>query len=202
MNENNKVTTLNLSVNMIADDGVGCLSTALMNENNKVTTLYLSGNDIRDDGVQYLSTALVNENNKLTTLDLSKNNIGSKGARSLSLVLMNKNNKVTTLNINSNNIVPDGLATLLKSMRRSLVIDLQIPKHHWLHREVITALETFSSAFKKYIPRLVCLASVRTLPRIGVQSPRFRELSSDLLIRAVQTLGWYIDLNETIRMLE
>ena len=49
---------------MIGNDGVGALSAALDNENNKVTTLNLSYNNIVDNGVSALSTALMNENNK------------------------------------------------------------------------------------------------------------------------------------------
>ena len=80
--------------------------------------------------------------------------------------------------------------------------DLEIEYQRELHPEVKTILEEFVRAFNKYIPRLVCLASVRTIPRIGVQNPHFRELSSDILIRVAQTLGWLIDYQETLRMLE
>ena len=80
-----------------------------------------------------------------------------------------------------------------------------------MQRHVIAKLniliDEFSAVFNKYIPRLVCLASVRTIPRIGDQSPQFRELSSDILIRVVQTLGWLLegwlmDYQAAIRMLE
>ena len=63
-------------------------------------------------------------------------------------------------------------------------------------------IDEFRAVLNKYIPRLVCLASVRTIPRIGDQNPHFRMLSSNILIRVVQTLGWFLDLKETIRMLE
>ena len=71
-----------------------------------------------------------------------------------------------------------------------------------LRPELRMLLKKFYDAFNKYLPRLVCLASVRTIRRLGDQSPHFRLLSSDILIRVVQTLGWFIDLKETIRMLE
>ena len=115
---------------------------------------------------------------------------------------MNENNKVTTLNLRNNKIGTKGLAALLKGMRFSWVNDLEIGDQRALHPEVKTILEEYVRAFKRYIPRLVCLASVRTIPRIGVQNPHFRELSSDILIRVVQTLGWFINYEETLRILE
>ena len=115
---------------------------------------------------------------------------------------MNENNKVTELNLLKNNIGTPGLAALLKSLRFSLVSHLEIGYQRGLNDEVETRLGKFVRAFNLYIPSLVCLASGRTIPRIGVQSPHFRELSSDILIRVVQTLGWFIDYQETLRTLE
>ena len=126
----------------------------------------------------------------------------SNGARSLSIALMNESNKVTLLNLSLNNIGTPGLAALLKSLRFSLVSHLEIGYQRGLNDEVETRLGKFVGAFNLYIPSLVCLASVRTVSRIGVRSPHFRELSSDILIRVVQTLGWFIDHQETIRTLE
>jgi len=108
---------------------------------------------------------------------------------------------VTRLILSSNNIGTQGLVELFKSLRFSVMNYLRIPKQE-LNQEAQMLVNKFCGAFNKYIPRLVCLASVRTTPRIGVQSPHFRELSGDILIRIVQTLGWFLDLNETIRILE
>ena len=69
----------------IVIDGARTLSIALMNENNKVSELNLSGNDIGDDGIIALSTALMHKNNKVTTLDLLWNNIGEEGVRAYRL---------------------------------------------------------------------------------------------------------------------
>ena len=201
MNENNKVMLLNLSNNNIGDEGARCLSTALMSENNKVATLKLSGNNIGADGARSLSLVLMNENNKVTILDLASTKVGDDGVKSLSTALMNEKNKVTLLNLWNNDIGTQSLVELLKSLRFSVMKYLIISNQE-LNREVRTMLDKCIIAFNKYIPRLVCLASVRTIPRIGDQSPHFRELSSDLLIRVVQTLGWFIDLKGTLRTLE
>ena len=80
--------------------------------------------------------------------------------------------------------------------------DLKFSCLEGLSQEVGVQVKDFSSAFNKYIRCLVCLASVRTNRRIGDQSPHFRELSSDILIRIAQTLGWFIDLKGTVRVLE
>ena len=201
MNGNNKLIHLTLSWNRIGDDGVRFLSTALMNENNKVIALNLSDNDIGSDGARSLSIALMNENNKVTILDLASTKVGDDGVKSLSTALMNEKNKVTLLNLWNNDIGTQSLVELLKSLRFSVMKYLIISNQE-LNREVRTMLDKCIIAFNKYIPRLVCLASVRTIPRIGDQSPHFRELSSDLLIRVVQTLGWFIDLKGTLLTLE
>jgi len=109
---------------------------------------------------------------------------------------------VAALDLYRNKIGTSGLAALLKSLRFSLVNDLEIEYQSELHPEVETMLWMFARAFKKYITRFVCLASVRTISRIRDQRPHFRELSSDILIRVLQTLGWFIDYQETLRMLE
>ena len=202
IHENNKVTTLTLLHTNIGYDGARSLSTALMNENNKATELIFWNNRIGDDGVSALSIALMNVNNKLTTLDVIHNKIGDNGVSALSMALMNENNKVTTLDLSFNNIGTQGLAALVKSLRFSLVSHLEIGYQRGLNDEVQTGLERFTRACNKYLARLVCLASVRTISRIGDQSPHFRELSSDILIRVVQTLGWFIGYQETLRMLE
>ena len=144
----------------------------------------------------------MNENNKVITLDLSANNIGTGRGTALSTALMNENNKVTTLDLYENNIGTQGLVALLKSLQFSLVNDLEIGYQRGLHHKVKTMLEEFVRAFNLYIPSFVCLASVRTISRIGVQSPHFQELSSDILIRVVKTLGWFINYQETLRTLE
>ena len=210
MNEHNKVSKLDLCQNIIGDDGVRFISTALMNENNKVTRLNLSDNYIGDDGVQSLSMALMHENNKVSTLYLSGNYIGGDGARYLSTALMNENNKVSTLKLRSNAIGAPGAAALLKILQFSLVSHLEMEnvisyRYNRCRRRVYSENESllkFCNDFNKYIPRLVCVASVRTIPRIAGYNCYFRMLSSDLLIRIAQTLGWLIDSNETIRILE
>ena len=101
----------------------------------------------------------------------------------------------------SNKIGISGLVTLLKSLRFSLVNHLDISDQKGLDPEVETMIEEFNNTFNAYMPRLVCLASVRTISRTGSNS-HVRMLSSDILIRVAQTLGWFIDLKETIRLLE
>jgi len=94
-----------------------------------------------------------------------------------------------------------GLAAMCKSWRFSVVAHLGITIQKASPSED-QILNMFTNAVNKYVPRLVCLASVRTISRIGDQSLHFRMLSSDLIIRVAQTLGWFIDLKGTLRMLE
>ena len=87
-------------------------------------------------------------------------------------------------------------------MRFSVVNHCEIEYQRELHPDDNTMLWMFARAFKVYIPRFVCLAPVRNISRIEDQSPHFRELSRDILIRVVQTLGWFINYQETLRILE
>jgi len=59
----------------------------LMNENNKVTKVNLSDNKSRGDGALSLSIALMNENNKVIEVDLSRNDTGVEGVKSLSTMM-------------------------------------------------------------------------------------------------------------------
>ena len=137
----------------------------------------------------------------MTTINLSSNQIGDDGVKSLSTALMNENNKVTTLSLDLKNVGTPGLASFLKNVRFSLVNRLYTSSEDRLHHKARNPLRKFTNAFNQYLARLDCLASVRTIPRIGSRT-HVRMLSSDILIRVVQTLGWFIDLKETIRVLE
>ena len=168
-----------------------------------MTQVDLSHNKIGDDEVNSLSIALMNENNKVTSLNLSSNhNIGADGAKSLSTAFMNGNNKVTTLILEQNSIGIQGSVAMLKSLRFSVLTHLEISKLSRFSYDVHRVLKNFCAFYQRYFPRLVCLASVRTISRIGLQSTHFRMLSRDLLIRIAQTLGWFIDLKGTLRLLE
>ena len=173
-----------------------------MNENNKVTTLNLSDNKIGDVGVSSLSIALMNENNKVITLNLRKNKFGTEGVKSLSTALMNKNNKVTRLILGSNYIGTSGLLALLQGLQFSLVNCLDnLGQQRELDPKVEIEVAKFSSAFNQHIRHLVCLASVRTIRRIGERS-HFKMLPSDLIRKAAQTLGWFINRKEALHVLE
>ena len=56
----------------------------------------------------------------------------------------------------------------------------------------------FLQDLKNHIPKLVCLASVRTIRRLSKRS-HFKIIPSDLIRRTAQTLGWYIDISGTIQ---
>ena len=108
-----QLTSLNLSVNNITDEGVKVLSDVLVN-NNKLHSLNLRANNITYRGVKLLSEGLVN-NNKLRSLDLSYNNITDKGVKILSEGLVN-NNKLHSLNLRDNNITDKGVRLLSEGL--------------------------------------------------------------------------------------
>ena len=79
---------------------------------------------------------------------------------------------------------------------------MSIGRQEELNPRVRRIFVRIAKSFRKRIPLLVCLASVRTVPRLGDRSPHFRLLPSDLLVRAAQTLGWFVKYNKLINVLE
>ena len=109
---------------------------------------------------------------------------------------------IKTLRLGGENITAQGLAALVKAWRFSLVNDMILSFPNRLNDKCKQMFDRNKNSFRKFVSVLVCLASVRTIPRVGVQSPHFRELSSDLLIRVVQTLGWFTEYKGLIDALE
>lgn len=73
LQQNCKLTVLNLCNRFMTDYGVECLSVgALRSENCALAALNLDDNFITDQGVEYISEALTSENYKLTKLNLRK----------------------------------------------------------------------------------------------------------------------------------
>ncbi|KAG0337115.1 hypothetical protein BG000_005814 [Podila horticola] len=82
---NSTLTTLNLGMNSIGDNG-GLALAETLKINSTLTTLDLESNSIEDNGAQVLSDAL-KTNSTLTALKLPNNSIGDNGALALSQVL-------------------------------------------------------------------------------------------------------------------
>jgi hypothetical protein len=106
---NNKLASVNMSVNNISVKDVEYLSNAL-SINNTLTGIDLRDNNIGDEGVELLSKAL-SINNTLTCINLSENNIGDEGVEYLSNAL-SINNELTSINVEYNNIGDKGVGYL------------------------------------------------------------------------------------------
>ena len=98
---NTSLTSLDLSGNLIQDEGANSLSEALR-VNTSLTYLQLSQNNICAEGAHSLSEAL-RVNTSLTSLNLSQNYICAEGAHSLSEALR-VNTSLTYLKLSQNSI--------------------------------------------------------------------------------------------------
>ncbi|XP_044166448.1 protein NLRC3-like [Acropora millepora] len=111
---NTSLTSLNLGLNFIGDEGAHSISEALR-VNTSLTSLVLSYNSIGKEGAHSLSEAL-RVNTSLTSLDLSDNSIGDEGAHSLSEALR-VNTSLTSLYLASNSIHAEGAHSLSEALR-------------------------------------------------------------------------------------
>ena len=116
---NCKLNTLNLSNNNITDKGAECLAEALKHNNCKLNSLYLLQNNITDKGVECFAEALKHSNCKLNTLDFSYNNVTNKGAECLAEALKHNNCKLNSLSLVQNNVTYEGVECLAEALKHS-----------------------------------------------------------------------------------
>eukprot|EP00121_Abeoforma_whisleri_P008256 Awhi_evm1s7574 len=74
--QENKVTSINLSNNLISEVGAKLIGNILLVEKQSIMTINLGNNLIEDDGVKHIMDALnINKKLKLTFLNLDHNGI-------------------------------------------------------------------------------------------------------------------------------
>eukprot|EP01084_Bolivina_argentea_P280475 479667_1 len=83
LQQNNTITTLDLSYNKISDVGARRLSAFLSKKDNVLMALNLNNNQINDEGVTHIASTLKNKHLQLIELDLSLNNVSDAGAINL-----------------------------------------------------------------------------------------------------------------------
>ena len=83
MVRNTSIVELDLSHNLIDDDGIGALSIILMKRDASITKLDLANNSIRADGARSLGKALAGEHCKIAYLNLRMNRLGDDGGERL-----------------------------------------------------------------------------------------------------------------------
>ncbi|XP_066017143.1 NACHT, LRR and PYD domains-containing protein 12-like [Pocillopora verrucosa] len=115
--EHCNLAELDLSDNKISEQGVSHLCAALKDEHCKLTTLNISYNKISEQGVSHLCAALKDEHCKLTMLDLCSNNTSDKGASHLCAALKDEHCKLTMLDLRSNNISDKGTSDLCAALK-------------------------------------------------------------------------------------
>ena len=111
--------SLNLCRNVIRDEGVKYLTTALTNNKCKLNNLALIGNEITDKGVEHLTKALINTNCKLSSLYLGNNKITVEGVKHLTAALINSNCKLIYLGVGDNKITVEGVKHLTAALINS-----------------------------------------------------------------------------------
>ena len=112
--------SLNLSHNVIRDDGVKYLTAALVNNNCKLNSLTIGSNGINDEGVEHLIKALTNTNCELSSLDLDNNRgITVEGVKHLTAALINSDCKLNHLALGNSEITVEGVKHLTAALINS-----------------------------------------------------------------------------------
>ena len=112
--DNQTVTSLDMSYNLISDFGICDLIDGLF-INITLKRLTLSHNNIGDVGCVYLSDLLLG-NVSLKKIDISYNRVGSDGAKSLSKALCS-NSLLKILDLGCNNIGDEGCSALAEGLK-------------------------------------------------------------------------------------
>ena len=105
---NCKLNCLNLCNNLFTDEKVKYLAEALKDSNCKLNILNLRENEFTDEGVKYLAEAL-NSNCKLNSLNLGANRFTDKGVKYLAEALKHSNCKLNSLNLACNKLTDEGV---------------------------------------------------------------------------------------------
>ena len=132
---------LNLSYNNISKDGLKKLTKLLSEEKCKLTKLNLSNNLIGDDGCSILSEGIAN-NNSLISLNLSSNNILNKGVIAIAKSIKSDtgNKTIKKLNFSQNEIENTGLiefCSILKNENKNRFIKINFSNNNLSDRSVI-----------------------------------------------------------------
>ena len=117
LQQNNTITTLDLSYNKISDVGARRLSTFLSKSDNGLTILNLGNNQINDEGVGYIASTLKNkQNSHLIELDLSLNNVNDDGAKKLFEAVAGSQ-RLQILNVSCNHITNNSFDAFINMIK-------------------------------------------------------------------------------------
>ena len=117
LQQNNTISTLDLSYNKISDVGARRLSTFLSNSDNVLMILNLGNNQINDEGVGYIASTLKNkQNSHLIELDLSLNNVNDDGAKKLFEAVAGSQ-RLQTLNVSCNHITNNSFDAFINMIK-------------------------------------------------------------------------------------
>jgi len=116
---NNTINDIDLSCNLIGDEGARHLAQALT-ENNTVKYIYLGSNQIGDNGVRHLANAL-RESKTISYISLERNSISFKGIKYLTDALK-ENNTINYINLGFNFIDDRGVKYFADALRKNNAI--------------------------------------------------------------------------------
>ena len=114
LRHNSKLKSLDVSSNIIGDDGVNALCGALSPKQSQIEMLQLAGNEINCGGALFVANML-RQYTTLLELDLSCNNLGPE-VKEIALAL-HDNTTLTRLSLARNAIGDEGLSYLAGAIR-------------------------------------------------------------------------------------
>ncbi|KAL0206005.1 hypothetical protein P9112_001312 [Eukaryota sp. TZLM1-RC] len=173
------LTTLDLWVNNITDEGASALARAL-ESNSTLTELNLRRNNITDEGASALARAL-ESNSSLTTLDLQFNNITDEGASALARAL-ESNSTLTRLSLQNNKITDEGASALARALESNSSLTTLDLLGNNITDEGASALAR-------------ALESNSTLTELNLQSNNITDEGASALARALESNSSLTELN-------
>ena len=116
VNDSNKLSSLNLSHNIVTNEGVKYLAEALKCTNCKLNSLNLAYNKLTDEGVKYLAEALKHRNCELSCLNLADIQLTDDGVKYLAEALMHGNCKISSLKFADKKLTDKGVKYLTEAL--------------------------------------------------------------------------------------
>lgn len=110
------VNSIDINGNLLTDNGIDRLATALEVPFTKVTHLDLGLNRIRDAGAMRIADVLEKSWSAITSLVLSHNEIGDEGVARLAEALSKEGCKVTKIWLEGNQITDDGAMKIAEAL--------------------------------------------------------------------------------------
>ncbi|XP_062380975.1 NLR family CARD domain-containing protein 3-like [Sardina pilchardus] len=142
--------TIDLGGNVLQDEGVQQLCTALLSQHCNIEELRLSDCSLTRSSCTYLSSVLESPHSKLRHLVLDNNDLQSTGIEILSCTLKKSASNLETLGLSGCRVTEDGCGSLMNALKTNTTTlqHLDLSYNHLGDTETLSALQKDSKNLK------------------------------------------------------